>query len=94
MVVMLMQLKARKLNEQNSFSLFNLFISFFLSLAAGLELIGLSHYFNTMEGVSFPLTALVDYRGFRLIAMTGLIDYLLQKKCIVMFIIVLPFFSL
>lgn len=35
---------------------------------------GLSEYFDSMSdmGVCFPLTALVDYRGFRLVAMTVL----------------------
>ena len=35
----------------------------------GNELNGLAHYFNcNMEGLSFPLLTLVDYKGFRVIA--------------------------
>ena len=38
---------------------------------AGHDLLGLNNYFNCdVEGLCFPLMCLVDYRGFRLIAMS------------------------
>ena len=51
----------------------SIFVFLLLFLVSGHELKGLMAYFSLeMEEVNFPLMTLVDYRGFRLVAISVL----------------------